>query len=237
MTNERIELHASTRNVVGKKVKQLRAQGMLPVVVYGNDREAAPLQVRFKDFKRVFAVASTSSIVTLMVDGKEEPVLIHELDRDPVTDVVRHADLYKINLTEKIETEVPLTFSGVAAAVKELEGVLVKNFDEITVECLPTEIPKEIVVDISVLATFDDAIHVSDLVIPEGVTVLKEMKEVVAVVTPPRSEEELDALSAEIVEDVESVEGVKKEEPKEDAEGEEGGEEKAVDEKKPEEKE
>lgn len=217
---EKITLIAEKRTLQGKKVNQLRRQGLLPVVIYGHDRKSESLQVSHAEFKKVYAKAEESALISVKVGGKEESALIHGIDVDPVTGVYRHADLYKVNLKEKITTKVPLVFEGVSEAVKELAGVLVKAVDEIEVECLPTEIPKNITVDISKLATFDDVVKVADLSIPKEVKLMVGLEEVVASVNPPRSEAELEALTEEVVEDVQSVEGIKKEETL--AEGEEG---------------
>jgi len=142
-----------------------------------------------------------------------------------------------VKMTEKLRTEITLRFIGESAAVKELGGVLVKNLDHIKVETLPVDLVPEIPVDIARLKTFDDLIHVKDLAVPKGITVLDKEDEVVALVTPPRSEEELAALEKEAVDEkaaVESIEGVKEEKGADEAgeagEGEEqSGEKKTAD--------
>ncbi len=204
-------LTAEKRVALGKSVSGLRRAGKIPVVLYGHNYPTQSLQVALAEFKKVYAGAQESALVTVKIGSTEEKVLIHGVDEDPVTGVYRHADLYKVNLKEKIKTKVPVAFEGVSAAVKSLAGVLVKAMDEIEIECLPTNIPNHLVAQISSLATFDDVIKVRDIVLPEGVKMITEMDEVVASVTPPRSEAELESLKAEVVEDVQSVEGVKKE--------------------------
>lgn len=219
---EKILLKAEKRTKTGKKARQLRSKGLLPAVIYGHERKSEPIMVQYVDFKEVYRKALGSAIVSLKIGSDEESVLIHEVDTDPVTGNFRHADFYKVKLTEKIKTEVPLIFKGTSIAVKEKEGILVKNIAEIEVECLPTEIPKEIIVDISSIKTFDDVITLKDLPIPSGVKITAEnLNDVVATATPPRSEEELKALEEEVVEDVEGVESVEKEEA-EDVEVEDG---------------
>lgn len=131
-------------------------------------------------------------------------------------------------MTEKIVTEIPLKFIGEAPAVVDLDGTLLVNRDNIEVECLPTDLVHEIEVDISSLKTFDDLIKVADLKIPKGLEVLNDPNEVVASVTPPRSEEELAELEAPVEEKVEEVEEVEKErkeeeEAEEETEGEKKG--------------
>lgn len=227
MTEENIKLIAKIRKTLGKKSKKLRREGFLPAVIYGHGVKSLPLQLNTREFLHTFKKAGSNTIITLTIedasDKKERKVLIHEPQVNPVTDEPIHVDLYEVKMTEKIETQVPLEFENeeIAPAIKELEGTLVKNVDELEISCLPGDIPHDIKVDCSVLKTFEDAIHVKDLPIPENVEVLTELEEVVATVTPPRSEEELAELEEEVVEDVEGVEGAEK--PTE--EGEEAAEE------------
>jgi large subunit ribosomal protein L25 len=125
-------------------------------------------------------------------------------------------------MDEEVETEVPLVFINESPAVKDLEGTLITNKTEVTVKCLPANIPHEISVDISKLATFDDAIKASDLNIPANVELLMEPEETIALVNPPRSEEELKELEAEVVENVEAVEATEEKKEGEEGEAEEG---------------
>lgn len=205
-----LELKTEKREIKGKKVSALRAEGFIPSVVYGKDVEPVSLTINLRDFSKLYKEAGESSLIDLLIEDKTLRVLISDVQLDPLTDVPVHVDFHKVNLTEEITANVPLKFENeeVAPAVKELGGVLVKEKDEIEVECLPTNIPHEIVVDVTGLATFDDIIHVSDLPVPADVKVINEGEEVVALVKPPRSEEELESLNQEVVEDVEKVESV-----------------------------
>jgi large subunit ribosomal protein L25 len=150
-------------------------------------------------------------------------VIIYEIQRDPVTDSIIHIDFFQVKMDEEIETEVEFEYIGESIAVRDLGGVLVKNMDDIEVKCLPGDLPSKINVDISVLNTFDDRICVKNLKISEKVKIDLDPETVVALVSPPRSEEELDQLSEKVEEDVSKVEGVVKEEIP--AEGEEPKEE------------
>jgi large subunit ribosomal protein L25 len=227
-------LTAEPRKVLGKGVRHLRKQGALPIVLYGKEVAPISLAVSIKSFRKVFREAGQSSLVDLKVDeGKPVKTLVQDVQFDPVTDEVLHADLYQVKMTEKVKTDVPLKFTGEAAAVKEQEGTLVTPKDHVTIEALPTDLLPEIEVDISPLQTFEDAIKVADIKakVPANVTVLDSDEEVVAQVTPPRSEEELAELAAPTVSEEEQVAALeqKLEEEKaaketEKAEGEEGGE-------------
>lgn len=223
MTDQNLTLSAAKRDLVGKQVKQLRADGKLPAVVYGFETENTPLVIDAKLFRKIYREAGTNTLVTLELDGKAIKVLIHDIQLDPVYDQVEHVDFYAVNMKEKVETEVPLTFIGVAPAVKELQGNFVENRHEIEISALPTEIPQEIEVDISVLATFDDMIRAKDLKLPTGVELVEDPETTIAFVEEPMSEAELEAeladTSAEAEEQIEAL-GAEKAEG-EAAEGEE----------------
>lgn len=194
MTDESLTLRAEARTLSGKQVKTLRASGALPVVVYGYETESTPLVVDAKAFRQLYEQAGSTGLVSLEVEGKNPvKILIHDVQVGPVRGELIHADLYAPNLKEEVETEVPLEFVGEAAAVRELEGNMVTNLTELTVRALPTDLPHELEVDIRALKTFDDLIHVSDVVVPAGVTIMDDPDVVIALVTPPRSEEELKA--------------------------------------------
>ena len=221
-----ILLEAKKRKELGKKAKIIRNQGFIPGVIYGYKTNNTPLAVAKNDFRYAFDEAGTSAIVDLRIDNEPiQKVLIHEPQVDPVTNEPIHVDFYKVRMDQKIKTEIPLIFVGEPAAVKELEGSLVTNKDHVEIECLPNDLIQEIKVDISPLKTFEDAIQIKDLEVPETITVLNDQEETIALVEKPRSEEELAELEEAVSEDVEAVEveGKKKEEGEEAAapEGEE----------------
>ena len=168
-----------------------------------------------KSFEKVYDEAGESSIIDLIVtNGKEQKpqkVLIYDLQYDAVTDELIHVDFYLVRMDEVIETDVALNFSGEAPAVKELGGVLVRNVDEVEVRCLPIDLPKEIVVDISTLKTFEDHIYIKDLNISEKVKINMDSETLVAVVSPPRSQEEIDELESEVEADISQVDGIEEE--------------------------
>jgi large subunit ribosomal protein L25 len=191
----------------------IRHSGNIPAVLYGHGITPQSVEVESRAFTKLFTAAGYTSMVTLALqDGKEQPVFIRDVQFHPLKNTATHIDFYQVRMDEAIRANVPLKFVGESEAVKNLSGVLVKNLDELDVEALPKDLPHDIEVDISSLVTFESVIHVSDIKLPEGVKTLKDATEVVALVQPPRSEQEIEALSAEVKEDVESVEGVKKEE-------------------------
>jgi large subunit ribosomal protein L25 len=211
-----LSLSAKIRKVIGKKVKVLRKQGILPGVIYGPKIESQPIEVDLKEFEKVFKKAGESSLISLEIENKKHLVLIHELKRDPLTEKPIHVDFYQPLLKEEIEAKVPLVFEGEAEAIKVLGGTLVKNISEIEVKALPQDLPKEIKVNIESLKTFEDKILIEDLKLPAKVKVLRDPKEIIASVLPPEKvEEELEKPVEEKIEKVERVEKKKKEKEEE----------------------
>lgn len=205
-----IILTANKRTHLGKTINQLRKQNILPGVVYGHGFDSTPLEMNEKEFKKAFKQAGENTLVSLQVEGQTIPVIIHDVQMHYLKDHPIHVDFYAVKMDEKLKARIPLHFVGESAAVKELGGVLVKNLFEIEVECLPVDLPHFFEVDISSLNTFEDAIRVSNIKVPEKVKVLAPADELIANVAAPRSEEELKSLEAEVVEKVEEVEGVVK---------------------------
>lgn len=226
-----LELNAKIRETLGKKVKFLRKEGIIPAVIYGERIKSIPLEVDYSDFEKVYEEGGESTVIKLKVKkslpaGRQEKlkvdeknVLIYDVSRDPLTERFTHVDFYIVRMDKPITTEVPLVFEGQSPAVEVDEGTLVKNITEVEVEALPANLPHEIKVDISVLKTFDDLIYIKDLKVSGDVKILADPEEVVASVIPPRSEEELAALEEKVEEKVEEVEKVAEEEKEEVPEG------------------
>ncbi|MBI5467169.1 MAG: 50S ribosomal protein L25 [Candidatus Kerfeldbacteria bacterium] len=207
-----LTLPAQPRAELGKTVDHLRRQHRIPAVVYGHGVPSQTISVDERVFQKIYRQAGSSSLVDLVI-GEQGPtkVLIQSLQRHPTTHGVTHIDFYQVKMTEKIETEIELHFVGESAAVKESGGIFIRTIDKVKVECLPGDLVPSIDVDVSVLKTFEDRIHISDIVAPKGITIMEKSEDVVASVTPPRSEEEIAALSEKVEENVEAVEVEKKE--------------------------
>lgn len=207
------KLSAKTRKETGKKTSVLKNSGRIPAVIYGHKVENVLLDVDYKEFQKVLREAGESSLIELDIEGDKEkrPVLVHDLQRDPVTDKLIHIDFLQTSLTEEVEVKVTLVFEGTSLAVKDLGGTLVKNISELDVKALPQNLPHEIRVSIDSLNTFEDHVLVKDLNIPKDVKVLAEPDEIVLSVSQPENvEEELAEELEEKVEDVEKVEKEKK---------------------------
>jgi large subunit ribosomal protein L25 len=215
-----MELTATKRDVLGRAVKALRKEGKIPAELYGKGIENAHLSVDSKEFKKVFDEAGESTMIDLMVDGQKTPVLIQDVQEHFLTGDVIAIDFYQPRLDEEVTVSVPIVFEGESPAVKDLGGLFIPSLDELEIEVLPTEIPHEFKVDISVLKEIGDHIAVKDIPMPsDRIKVLVDEDTAIASVTAKMTEEEDEAMSAEA--DVDSVE-VEGAEAAEAAEGEAG---------------
>lgn len=216
-----LSLSANIRKTLGKKVKSLRKKDILPGVLYGPKIKPLVLEIDLKEFEKIYKEAGESSLISLEVDNRKVPVLIHAIQRDPLSLEPIHIDFYQPSLEEEITANVPIIFEGVSPVVKELGGTLVREISELEVKALPQNLPHEIKVNVGNLKTFEDEILIKDLKIPAGVKVQRGPDDIVAVITPPEKvEEELAKPVEEKVEEVEKVEEEEREEEEREKEGE-----------------
>ena len=216
-----IALAATTRTAVGKQLNSLRSAGKLPAVLYGAGLKSRSIEFSLSEFKKVYDQAGDSTLIDLKIDN-EKPVkaLIHDYQVDPVISGFVHVDLYQVNMNEKLKAELVLHFIGEAPAVKEFGGVMVKNLSKVHIECLPGDLIGHLDVDLSVLKTLSDSIHVRDLTVPKGITIKNDPNELIARVTQIKEEvPEVAAAAAVSAADIPVVE--KKEKAEGEAEGEE----------------
>jgi len=209
-----LELEAQKREVLGKKVKSLRQQGLIPAELYGNNIENIHLSLKEGDLLRIYHEAGENTIVNLMVGGEKRPVFIHDMQIDPVGGKILAVDLYQVDLTKKTTAHVPLAFVGESPLTESVGGILNKVLDEVEVEALPTDIPHEIKVDVSVLDSFGKTIRVADLAGGASFEIKTEPETVVASISEPREEEKEEVVEELSPEDIEIA-------GKEKAEGEE----------------
>jgi large subunit ribosomal protein L25 len=213
-----LTLPFETRNTE-ETLHAVRTGGKVPAVFYGPKEESTSIIVKASEFKKVWKEAGESSIIVLKNGTEEHEALIQEVDVHPVTDIPRHIDFYVIEKGKKLEVEVPLTFVGVSAAVKDLGGTLVKVMHDLPIEALPKDLPHDIQVDISLLTDLNSQILVKDLKLPAGVEAKVDLEEVVAAVTV-KAEEVEEVAPADISSIEMSVEKGKK--PVEGEDGEAG---------------
>jgi large subunit ribosomal protein L25 len=200
---ESFKITASVRDIKNDP-KKLRKVGTLPAVLYGNKVQNTPLSVSASEFDKIFKKAGESTLVELTTeDGKKHHVLIHDVQHHFLTSRPMHVDFLEVSMTEKLKANVALEFVGESDAVKMHGGVLVKLIDEIEVECLPSDLPHNLEIDLTGLKTLDDEIHVKDIKVPAKVTVLTEADELVVKVQAPRDVEA--ELAEAPVENIEAV--------------------------------
>jgi len=172
-------LNATKREVLGKKVKKLRKEGILPGNVYGKELSSTALQVSMKEFTDLYKEVGGSGLVDLTIEGKTSPVLIKSVQFEFRNHTPVHADFFQVNLKEKVRTMVPLVLIGEAVAVTNNVGTLLQTLNEVEVEALPEALPENVEVNIEGLAEVNDQIMISDLRAPEGVALTTDESQVV----------------------------------------------------------
>lgn len=214
---DRVVLKASRRSGTTKSAKALRREGVLPSVMYGRHFETTPISLNAHDASLKLSRLSTSAIINIDLDGETHAALVREKQRDYVKNLLIHVDFQVVSLTEKIRTTVSIHLEGLAPAVKDFNGVVVTNMDEVEVESLPQYLPERITVDVSGLAKIGDSLHVRDLTVPPEVTILEDMDEIVVVISATKEEAVEEPVVTELAEP-EVIERGKKEEEEEEAE-------------------
>jgi large subunit ribosomal protein L25 len=191
---EKVVLNATKRDVVGKQVKALRREGKLPAVIYGRHTEPVNINLDAHSASLTLGRLTPSSLVTINVDGTEYPSLVREKQRDYIKNRLLHVDFLAVSMTELLRTNVNVHFVGVSPAVKDFNAVLVKNLEELEVECLPTDLPESIEVDISAMTKPGEGIRVRDVQISDKIRILNDSDTMVAVATFAKVEEEAAAV-------------------------------------------
>jgi len=200
------KLKAEKRTVTGRKVKNLRKEGVLPANIYGKKVKSQAVKVKSDEFEKVLKEAGETSIVELMVGKVKKPVLIQNVQMDPVEDIPLHVDFHQVDLKEKVTADVPIEVVGEAPAEKQGLGTLVQYIDEVEVEALPTELPEKFEVDTTGLKEVDAAILVKDLKYDKSkVKIELDKEETIAKIEPLRKEEEPEPVVEEVKEGEEEV--------------------------------
>ena len=217
-----LKLNTEIRNVFGKKLKSDRKEGKLPAVVYGKGKESKALFVNLNEFKKIWNKIEEATIVKLQ-GGSSDDVLVYDAEKDPVRGEFVHVDFYALDVDKPITADVNIVFEGVAPAVKELGGVLVKVLHKLEIEALPKDFPHEIKIDVSKLANIGDRITVKDLALGKSVKI-KAREDQVIVLAKPHTEEKVEE-APKAIEDIELSEKKGKKPASPSLGGEEEGEE------------
>jgi large subunit ribosomal protein L25 len=169
---ETMVLEVSRRNVQGKHVRHLRAEGIVPGVIYGPTFESLPVQVEWIKLRPVLRAAGGSHLIQLTVEGETHNTLVREVQRDPIRGEVLHIDFYRVRMDVVLRTDVPISLAGSDALITKNGGVVTHEMTSIQVECLPGNLPAEIEIDLSLLKEVGDSLLVKDLPELPGVTYL-----------------------------------------------------------------
>lgn len=192
------------------KAAQVREQGLIPGECYGSGKDNASIQMEYQSFRKAYIQAGDNTIIELDIAGTKHPVLVHDVQFDPIHDTVTHVDFKFVDMKVEVVANIPVHLVGESPAVKNMGGTLVQNLHELEVKCLPSDLPHEFEVDVTVLEDFHSAIHVSDVAISDKVEILNSLEQTIATVAAPRAEEEPEDVPGELVEP--EVIGEKKEE-------------------------
>jgi large subunit ribosomal protein L25 len=215
-----MELLANKREILGKKVRFLRRQGITPVHLFGHNVETMPLQCDTVQLQHVLVRTGKTRLISLVLDKEKKPrnVMVREVQREPRTDELLHVDFYQVSMEEKIRVEVPIVLVGEAPALRLKENFLAQELNSLTIECLPDKIPNRIELDLSSLTDTGQAIHVKDITLGDEITVLNNPEQLVAKISIRYAEKEVEVEKVTAEVEAEVPEG--EEQPEEEPEGE-----------------
>ena len=186
---EKVVLKANPRTLTGRHVRALRRTGQLPAVLYGHNVEPINISMDARESTKVLGKLSSSSLVSIELNGKEYPSLVREKQMNYIKRTLIHVDFQVVSLTEKIRAAVAIVLTGNSIAVKDFNAMLINGLTELEVEAFPQDLPERFTVDIAALNKIGDAIHVKDVPMPENVTVMSNLEEMIVLATAPAKEE------------------------------------------------
>lgn len=189
---ETIVLNAAKRAVTGKEVRHLRREGQIPGVLYGPGIESVSVQVPWLELRPALLQAGGTHVIQVSIEGEKHNALIKNVQRAPIRGDVLHVDFFRVRMDVAIRTEVPVVVTGSADAIEDADGVLVHELSSILVECLPGDLPSEILVDVSGLTEVGQMILVSDLPELPGVSYHESPETVVVTTTYTRAAAEVE---------------------------------------------
>jgi large subunit ribosomal protein L25 len=187
---QQTELEISRREVMGKAVKRLRKEGIIPANIFGHNEAPMAIQIDAGAFERLRRSHGSRSVLTLRMPGtkRTQTALIRHVQREPHTSKIIHVDFFRVSLSERIRVKVPLHFIGEAPAVKTENGVMLHLLDAIEVECVARDIPEYLEVDVSGLSEIDAILHASDVKLPANFTLITDPEEGIVKVAATRAE-------------------------------------------------
>ena len=188
MASKQVTLNAQRRTVLGKQVKHLRRDGILPANVFGHQQESQAIQVDAHEMERALKTHGPTQLYKLVIapDGHEDTVIVRHITRQPASNVIQHIDFFHVQMTERMRAKAPIRLVGEAPAVRLLDGVLIQSLDYAEVEALPADLPDALELDISDMSDLNTSRHASALKPPRNVTLLTPADEIVVTIQAPR---------------------------------------------------
>ncbi len=182
---QELKIKATKRDVLGKKTRFLRRQGITPAHLFGHSLESLALQCDSNELKKIVMHAGTTRLISLKVEGEKDAknVFLREIQRDTLSRELLHVDFYQIRKGEKMTMAVPIVLVGEAPAMKAKGRILSHGINVLSIECLPEKVPPQIEVDISVLAELDQSLHVKDIVLDPEISVHDDPEQLVVKVS------------------------------------------------------
>jgi len=209
---DEIVLAAKHRNIIGKQVRALRREGLVPATLYGRRIDPVAISLNYRETSRIMPYITSSQLLVIDLEGQKYYALVRDKQIHPVRNTLQHVDLMAVSLDDKIRTSVIIELHGEAPAVEERGAVLVTGQEDLEVECLPADLPDRIIVDISSIKEIGDALYVRDIQLPASITVLSDPNEMMVLATYAEFEAEEEVEEVEVTEEPELVERGKKEE-------------------------
>ncbi len=192
MGSQKLLLTSSKRKIVGRKVKLIRKEGLVPANVFGKKIKSLAISVKSQDFRKIFSKAGATGIIYLDISEEKEPrpVLVSAIQKHPLKGTLLHIDFRQVDLTEKVKAEVPIRITGESSAIKDKNGVLVSVLSQVMVEALPADLPEFLEISIQGLTEIGQSLHVKDINVDKSkVKIEAEEDETVAIIQEPRAEE------------------------------------------------
>lgn len=186
---DKLLLEVTPRTIFGKKLKKLRKEGIVPANIFGPDFKSQAVSIIFKDFSKIYKIAKQTGVVYLKLNSDNLPVMIKNVQRHPVNDNLLHIDFRKIDLKQKIQTDVPVKIIGQSEAVTQKGGVLLTQAESLLVEALPSDIPQQIEVNISGLKELNQEIKVSSLTKSDKYEIKENTDKIIVSVVEHKEEE------------------------------------------------
>ncbi len=210
---QELKLNAAKRDVLGKRNRFLRRQGITPAHLFGHSIESQALQCDTVELKKVVSHAGETRLISLKIEGEKQPknVFVREIQRDALGNQLLHVDFYQVRMEKKMQVAVPLVLVGEAPAMKGKGCMLAHGITELSIECLPEKVPPQIEVDITILEELEQGIHVKDIILDPDITVHVDPEQLIVKVTEVQFRVEEEEVVAE-EEEAEAEAGARAEE-------------------------